>query len=123
VLSLQANAHNLAGDNRRALGLIEEAIAAVGLDEEGVTAMIWIFKGDILSSAAEPDLGAAEDAYRRAIGIAAGVGARTIELEGLNRLVAMHRAGADELAPVYERFTEGHDELALVTARSLLDIS
>jgi predicted ATPase len=67
-----------------------------------------------------------EDCYRRAIGIACGQGARSLELRAVTRLARLSSEqgkvteARDLLAPLCAWFTEGFDSLDLKEANALL---
>ena len=125
VLGLRALVHALAGRPEQALAFIDEA----GLAERPgdiTSTELWVFRGDFLRMLPEPDLDAAEEAYRTGIRAARAVGLHLVELKALTRLVDLNRSlgrtpdGRDELAAVYATFTEGFDEHDLVAARGVL---
>ena len=70
---------------------------------------------------------AAETALRAAVRVARDQGARSLELRALLTLARLHdRRGQlniarDELAALYERFTEGRDTADLLAAKSYLE--
>jgi predicted ATPase/class 3 adenylate cyclase len=125
ILNLRAMVHALAGSPERALMLINEAIR-FGSSQEVVGPWFMMSKGDFIRMLPEPDLVGAEDAYLAAIRVSNAGGLHLIELEALTRLVNLRREmgstpdGSDELAALYETFTEGFDEHALVAAREML---
>jgi predicted ATPase len=125
ILSLRGLVHALAGQPKRALVLIDEAIEA-GATEEVVSPEFRVFKGDFLRMLPEPDLDAAEEAYQAAIRGSRAAGFHLIELKALTRLVGLRREmgrspdGSDDLASLYATFTEGFDEHDLLMARKVL---
>jgi hypothetical protein len=125
ILGFRGLVHALAGQPEHALVLIEEAID-IGAREDVVPPEFRVFKGDFLRMLPAPDLSGAEEAYLTAIRDANTGGLHLIELQALNRLVALRREigrspdGSDELASLYATFTEGFDEHDLVMARQLL---
>jgi len=125
ILNLRAMVHALAGSPERALMLINEAIR-FGSSQDVVGPWFMMSKGDFIRMLPEPDLVGAEDAYLAAIRVSNAGGLYLIELEALTRLVNLRREmgstpdGSDELAALYETFTEGFDEHALVAAREML---
>lgn len=127
ILSLRSFAHRRAGQTDIARSLIEEAIAMMG--EQLLYPEFVIQRGDIILDGPEPPHGEAEDAYRQAAELAEGLELRFVQLQALNRLVALRAersAATDEasrLATLYETISGGADELEMVTARNLLELS
>ena len=125
ILALRSMVHALAGKPEQALTLIDEAIE-LGAPEEVVSPEFRIFKGDFLRMLAEPDLTGAEEAYLAAIRGSKAGRLHLVELEALTRLVGLRREtgrspdGGDELASLYNSFTEGFDEHHLIVAREML---
>lgn len=111
----------------QALATIEEGIALA--EQQGgyfyMPEMLRV-KGEILASTRGADAQLAERCFHDAIEWARRQPALSWELRGTNSLAAfwLKQERIDParqvLAPVYERFTEGHDTLDLVTARALL---
>jgi tetratricopeptide (TPR) repeat protein len=124
VLNLRATVHALAGRPERALELIDEAIATDGGDPE-----LMVSKGDFLMMLIEPDLNLAESVYRKASELALTRRARLTQLKALNRLVRLRRGdegapnGIQELAALYATFTEGFEEVELVSANEVISAS
>jgi class 3 adenylate cyclase/predicted ATPase len=84
-------------------------------------------EGELLLASKEPDEKGAEASFRRAITVARGQEARSLELRAaasLARLLA-HQGRREEahalLAPAYDWFTEGFDTADLTAAKALLD--
>jgi predicted ATPase len=130
-LSLIAEACHRTGAVHEGLALLEEAEAAVEQTHERCwEAEIYRLRGQLLLAASEPAAPeaarSAEASYRRALDIARGQGARSLELRtavSLSRLwQAEGRQGEarELLAPIYERFTEGLDHPELREAAALL---
>jgi hypothetical protein len=86
-----------------------------------------MIKGDVLMLQNPPMAHEAMEMYQSAVRGGRAAGMHTVELEAMNRLVATQRAfgetpdSTDELRAVYESFTEGLDELPMVTAHELLE--
>jgi predicted ATPase/class 3 adenylate cyclase len=124
ILGLRALVHGMAGQPRRAIELIDEAIDLGG--NQGVAVEFSLYKGDFLMMIPEPDPDGAEQAYLDALELSRGSGQRLTELTALTKLVGLHRQTgrspdrSGELAAVYETFTEGLDEHDLVMAREAL---
>jgi predicted ATPase len=125
ILVLRAIVHAYAGLPDRAVELADEAITLSG-SNYGISPEFKIYKGDFIRMTHEPDLAAAEDAYLTAANDAKAAGLLLTELEARTRLVALRRGmettpdGTDELAALYEQFTEGANENSLVAAREVL---
>ena len=112
---------------------IEEAVsqsdAALEIVEK--TGVRWLaaelhrHKGELLLRLGQPD--AAEELYRKALGIAEEQGAKLWELRAAASLARLHRdqgrhaEARDQLAPVYGWFTEGFDRPDLKEAKALLE--
>jgi predicted ATPase/class 3 adenylate cyclase len=125
ILLLRAIVHAYAGLPDRALTLIDEAITLSG-STYAISPEFKVYKGDFIRMTQQPDLTAAEDAYLTAVKDAKLAGLLLIELEAMTRLVTLRREmgttpdGTEELASLYESFTEGADEHALIAAREVL---
>jgi tetratricopeptide (TPR) repeat protein len=126
ILLLRATVHAYAGLPDRALRLIDEAIT-LSVSNYAISPEFKVYKGDFIRMTQQPDLAAAEDAYLAAARDARRAGLLLIELEATTRLVGLRREmgttpdGTEELASLYESFTEGFDENALVAAREVLE--
>jgi predicted ATPase/class 3 adenylate cyclase len=127
LLYLRGLVNGVAGDPRRGLELVEEAIALPGPGGR-VPPEFNMARGDLLLLLPVPENGAAESIYEQARSDAAGLGLKLLELQAQTRLVRLRRLlgvepdGADELGAVYEWFTEGLDEHDLVAARMVLGL-
>jgi predicted ATPase/class 3 adenylate cyclase len=125
ILHLRGLVRALAGQPEQALVLIEEAIE-LGAPEEVIAPEFRVFKGDFLRMLPEPDLAGAEEAYLTAIRGSRAGRLHLIELQALTRLVGLRQEmgrspdGSDELASLYNSFTEGFDEHDLIMARQVL---
>jgi hypothetical protein len=88
-----------------------------------------VSKGDFLMMLIEPDLNLAESVYRKASELALTRRARLTQLKALNRLVRLRRGdegapnGIQELAALYATFTEGFEEVELVSANEVISAS
>jgi tetratricopeptide (TPR) repeat protein len=104
---------------REAVRFVEET------DERHAEAEIYLVQGDLLR--AMGDQAAAEQNYRRALGIAERQNARTFQLRAATSLAHLWRdqgkrvEARDLLAPIYGWFTEGFDTPVLQDAKALLD--
>jgi class 3 adenylate cyclase/predicted ATPase len=128
-LSLLADACALSGDVRRALGELDEAIAAVErTGQRWPDAELHRLRGQFLT--ALPDggrPGEASAAFQRAIQIAQHQSAKSWELRAATSLARLwrdkgkHADACDLLAPVYAWFTEGFATPDLKEAKAMLD--
>jgi tetratricopeptide (TPR) repeat protein len=125
LLGLRGRAFAVAGEPRRALALLEEAILAAGSDEAHFPDL-RVVRGDCLSMLPAVDATAVEDSYRAAIRGARMVSDKMTELVATTRLVTLFRThgrspdGAEDLAQLLAAFTEGFDEPELIEARAVL---
>jgi predicted ATPase len=127
-LAMLADALAKAGQVEEALSALEEAIDSSR--RFGVPywdAELQRRKGELLLAASGAGPAAAEACFRRAIDIAQGQGARSLELRAatsLARLLAkqsQRRQAHDLLAPAYGWLTEGFETADLKDAKTLLD--
>ena len=127
LLALRSVAFAMAGQPRRALELVDEAIAWVGHDEAD-SPEFRILRADYISQLPDGDPAAMENAYLAATRGAQVIGARLTELRARTRLRNLLRSqgrspdGTDELRSLYRTFTEGFDEPDLIEARAALGI-
>lgn len=125
VLMLRSGVHAMAGDPKRALELVDEAITAA---EAGgaISPEIWVVRADLLRMISDAGPDVAEGLYARAQAESRHLGLRLTELKALSRLVQLRREQgrtpdrSDDLAAVYDAFTEGFDEHDLKMAREIL---
>jgi DNA-binding winged helix-turn-helix (wHTH) protein/predicted ATPase len=127
------------------LGLLAEALAAIGDIEEGLAvidramaradasgqkgnyAELHRLRGDLLRRLPEPNLKECETSFRSALAIARQQGARGFELRAALSLAQFlrdqgeHYKAREVLAPSYGSFTEGFDTADLKEAKALLD--
>jgi hypothetical protein len=118
---------------RMLAGRIDEALALVANSESLMPATapkepeLAIMRGDLLMATAPPDVTTAEASYQSAFDVAHERGLRMTELQAATRLATLRRGTAREqaslqqLREVYNSFTEGHDTVQLVAARTVLD--
>ena len=127
-LGLLAQAYARAGQTQEALGVLAESEAA--LDKSGEVwwhAELYRLKGELLLCGPAPDEKEAEDFFRKALVMARGQGAKSLELRAamnLSRLLQQRgqRAEArDLLAGIYNWFAEGFDTPDLREAGALLE--
>jgi predicted ATPase len=123
-LGLLAEALGGQGQAGDALRVLEEALALVAQTGEGLyEAELLRLRGELRRGRGEP--GAEED-FGRALAVARGQGARSLELRAalsLARLLREQGRGAEArplLAGVYAGFTEGQDTPDLREAQALL---
>jgi predicted ATPase len=116
-------------------GRIAEGLSAVreALTESEKTESRWYaaelnrLEGELLLASKEPDESLAEASFRKAIAIARGQGARSLELRAATSLAQfLARQGRREearavLGPIYDWFTEGFDTADLIAAKALLE--
>jgi tetratricopeptide (TPR) repeat protein len=125
--ALLAEIRGRAGEVDEGLCTVERAVAAAR--ETGMTSflsMAWRIKGDLLlQGERKPEAVAA--AYRRAVAIAQGQRARSLELRATVQLARLwvrqgrHAAAHGALRRILDQFEAGFDTPDLVAARSLLD--
>ena len=114
-------------------GRIDQALALVAKSESLIPATdqqapdLAIMRGDLHMAMAPPDVATAEASYQSAFDVAHERGLRMAELQAATRLATLHRGTPREheslrqLRDVYNSFTEGHDTVQLVAARTVLD--
>jgi predicted ATPase/class 3 adenylate cyclase len=118
---------------RMLAGRIDQALALVAASESLIPATdpqtpdLAIMRGDLHMAMAPPDVATAEASYQNAFDVAHERGLRMAELQAATRLATLHRGTPREqgslaqLRDVYNSFTEGHDAVQLVAARTVLD--
>jgi predicted ATPase len=128
ILCLFAGVCGLAGEIETGLNALESAIADVAASG----ARLWESElhriaGNLLLASAAPDPEQIESHYLRAIEVARGQHALSLELRASMSLARLwadrgeRRKAYDRLAPVYARFREGFDTPDLMDAKMLLD--
>ena len=121
-------AHAIAGRPDEALQFVEEAITASERMSAPIPPDLLTMKGDFLLMGEDPDLGEVDYLYETAKVTATKHKLRLSALIALIRQVQLRRnLGrdpnlSDELQVAYSAFTEGFDEVELVTARQLLGV-
>src|SRR4051812_529420 len=122
--ALLAVACEITGQLAEAVTLLDDALELAGrTGERWFTAELNRHKGQLLLRQGNPE--AAEELYRKALGIAEEQGAKLWELRAavslarLRRGQARHAEARDLLAPVYGWFTEGFDTPDLKEAKAL----
>jgi predicted ATPase len=125
-VSLRANACEIAGQFGEAITLIDEAFLLVkSTGERWFEAELNKHKGQLLMRHGRAE--AAEELYRKALGIAQEQEAKLWELRAAVSLARLRRdqgrrsEARELLAPVYGWFTEGFDTPDLREAKALLD--
>jgi predicted ATPase len=126
TIALLAGACEIAGQIEEASALLDEALQIVErTGERWFAAELNRRKGELLLRQGHSE--AAEELYRKALGIAEEQEAKLWELRAaaslarLRRDQARHRDARELLAPVYGWFTEGFDTADLKEAKALLD--
>jgi len=126
--SLLAQAHAAAGEIEQGLSLVEEAIALASQSGESwYEPEVHRIKGDLLLSLPVPDAAGAEATYENARTLARDLGARSWELRAVLSLAKLWQQqgriaeAREQLAPVYQWFTEGFDTADLKEANALLE--
>ena len=126
IIALLAAAYEIAGQAEEALALLDDALQLVErTGERWFAAELNRHKGQLLLR--QRHTAAAEELYRKALGIAEEQGAKLWELRAAVSLARLcrdqgRRAQArDLLAPIYDWFTEGFDTPDLKEAKALLD--
>jgi predicted ATPase len=127
-LYLAAEAGGRAGNITEGLALLDQAEAALEqTDERYWEAEIHRLRGQLLVARADPsDPRSPEDSYRRALDVARGQDARSLELRAAVSLALLRRGegkvteARELLAPVYEWFSEGFDTSDMREAAALL---
>ncbi len=136
ILAFLAAAHGGAEQWDTGLGYVAEGLALSEARYERVyTAELWRIRGELLLGKARSAKGArargpgadeAEPCFRRALEIARGQGARSLELRAAMSLARLSmrrdqaRGARDLLRSVYASFTEGFDTKDLRDANALL---
>ena len=126
LLQVQAVGRMLAGRIDQALALLakSESLMPAAAPQEPDPA---IMRGDLHMATAPPDVTTAEASYQSAFDVARERGLRMGELQAATRLATLHRgtpreqASLQQLRDVYNSFTEGHNTVQLVEARTVLD--
>lgn len=117
----------LAGQNREALAVTDEAIARFAQHRDLLCAPdLHRLKGDALLALGGTDR-EAEECYRAALALAQELGAKVSELRAATALARLYQrqdnagTGLATLQTIYDGFSEGFDTPDLLAARSLLD--
>jgi len=128
LLALLADAEERAGRSAIGLRVLDEALALVEeMDERWWEAELHRLKGQLLLSLTADSAAVAEACYERAINIARGQSAKSLELRSSTSLAQLWhmqgkaKAAHELLAPIYAWFTEGFDTPDLKEAKALLD--
>lgn len=118
----------MAGNPLRALELVEEAIAVGGRLVE-IQPEFGIMKADLLQQVGGYEADEMRSLYRLAATNAEAHQLHLGTLRALTRLVTLNRHtgvtpdASEELAVVYDTFTEGFDEIDMVAARDVLGLA
>ena len=125
-LTILAKAYESAGQVEEGLAILDEALQIVArTGVRWVVAELYRHKGQLLLRRGHTE--AAEELYRKALGIARKQEAKLWELRAAASLARLRRdqgrraEARDLLAPVYGWFTEGFDTPDLKDAKALLD--
>jgi predicted ATPase len=107
---------------------LDEALTAVDkTGEHAWEAELHRLKGELLLLRSAKNRHEAEPCFNRAIEVARGQSAKSLELRAVTSLSRLwrdqgkHKKARDVLHPVYEWFTEGFDTADLKDAKALLD--
>ena len=125
LLYVQAEAYARAGRPADGLGMIEEAIEIAGL-ELTLLPEFYLLKGELLLAVGDASDSAAEPWFQRGFDLAAGLGARMLQLRAAIRLSRLWRDQGEAgevsrpLRTIYETFTEGFGTADLREAGELL---
>ncbi|MDP6951854.1 MAG: hypothetical protein QGF53_03750 [Alphaproteobacteria bacterium] len=130
MLGWQATVMAHEGDEAAARATLSQAVMAIG-DVEGRAweAELHRLRGEILLSFNADDTDAAMASYSRAIDVARGQGARSLELRAASsmakclRSLGREQEAHDQLATVYNWFEEGFQTVDLKEAKALLTAS
>jgi len=127
LLALLAEAYGQVGQPAQGLALVAEALAMVDQGElRYYEAELYRLKGELLRMQGEEEV-AVEANFRRAMDIARGQAAKSLELRaGISLGRLLQKQGRPDkareiLAGVYDWFTEGFDTVDLKEAKALLD--
>jgi predicted ATPase len=127
-LAMLAEVYGQTGQTDQGLNALAEALEMVErTDERWWEAEVHRLKGALLLSRPAQDMAAAEECFNRAIAVAQGQSAKSLELRAAMSLARLWRdqsratEARDLLAPVYGWFTEGFDTADLKEAKALLD--
>jgi len=125
-IALLAAACEIAGQAEEALTRLDEAFQIVErTGARWLEAELYRHKGQLLLG--QGDSEAAEELYRKSLGIAVEQEAKLWELRAAVSFARLRRdqgrgaKGRDLLAPIYSWFTEGFDTPDLKEAKALLD--
>jgi tetratricopeptide (TPR) repeat protein len=127
-LSVAAEAYARAGQHDEARRRMERAFSLLSRgNDDSCAAEFHRIRAGLLRGGNAEERGAAEADLRRAIEIARGQAALSLELRAARDLGSMlsergeRRQATDLLAPVYARFTEGFDTADLLETKALLE--
>jgi predicted ATPase len=127
-LSLSAEAYGQAGEPEAGLTVPAEALMlAVETEERWWEAELYRLKGVLLLQRPIPEILLAEACFQRALAMARGQQARSLELRAATSLSRLWQqqgkwdAARELLAPIYDWFTEGFDTPDLQEAKALLE--
>ncbi|MCZ6840920.1 MAG: AAA family ATPase [Alphaproteobacteria bacterium] len=128
LLALLAEVFGQTGKAEQGLKALAEALEIVEkTDVRWWEAEVHRLTGELLLSRPAQDTAVAEECFNRAIAVAQGQSAKSLELRAATSLARLWRdqsraaEARDLLAPVYGWFTEGFDTADLKEAKTLLD--
>ena len=126
--ALLAEVYGQTGQADQGLNALAEALEMIEkTDERWWEAEVHRLKGALLLSRPAQDTALAEECFNRAIAVAQGQSAKSLELRAATSLARLWRdqsraaEASDLLAPVYGWFSEGFDTADLKDAKALLD--
>ena len=127
-LLFQAEAYGKGGEAEAGLPLLVEARTKMAeCGRADLMAEAYRLEGDLLLNQAMPDASQAEACFQQALDIARQQEAKSWELRAATSLARLWRQqgkreeAREQLAPVYEWFTEGFQTADLIEAKQLLD--
>jgi tetratricopeptide (TPR) repeat protein len=126
LLQVRAAGRMLAGRIDQALALVAKSESLIPATDQQAPDLA-IMRGDLHMAMAPPDVATAEASYQNAFDLAHESGLRMAELQAATRLATLRRAtpreqtALQQLRDLYNSFTEGHDTMQLVAARTVLD--
>jgi predicted ATPase len=127
-LARLAEAYARTGQVQEGLSALTEALVETGkTGDRRWIAELYRLKGELGLQSEAGGQDEAEESFHRAIAIARGQHAKSLELRAATSLARLWRdqgkrqEARDLLAPVYGWFTEGFDTLDLKEAKALLD--
>ena len=128
AVSVPVEALARVGKAEDGLRMLEMAFASVSNnDERQWESELHRLRGEALLAMPAPDVAEAEACFRRAVEVAAGQGALSLQLRAATSLARLlsgrgeTKPALESLRDIYDRFTEGFDTADLSTARDLIE--